>query len=133
MGTVRRAVSSNRSASAAASARRLNKDALRSSSVIARAGNKIDTDEIVATVTEKWEEVEDKPQFVLYAGGAVVALTLANSVVGAINAIPLLPKGFELVGLGYSAWFTYNYLLFKSNRAELAADIEELKNKITSK
>lgn len=24
-----------------------------------------------------------------------------------------LPKLFELVGLGYSAWFTYRYLLFK--------------------
>ena len=24
-----------------------------------------------------------------------------------------LPKWMELVGLGYSAWFTYRYLLFK--------------------
>lgn len=24
-----------------------------------------------------------------------------------------LPKLLELVGLGYSAWFTYRYLLFK--------------------
>lgn len=26
---------------------------------------------------------------------------------------PQLPKLLELVGLGYSAWFTYRYLLFK--------------------
>ena len=84
----------------------------------------------MATVTEKWESVEDKPQAILYAGGAVVAVVLVNSIVGAVNSLPLLPKVFELVGLGYSAWFTYKYLLFKSSRAELAADIEELKAKI---
>lgn len=49
---------------------------------------------------------------------------------GAINSVPLLPKVFELVGLGYSAWFTYRYLLFKSNREELLDDIEVLKKKI---
>lgn len=41
-----------------------------------------------------------------------------------------LPKVFELVGLGYSAWFTYRYLLFKSSREELVEDIEALKKKI---
>jgi len=41
-----------------------------------------------------------------------------------------LPKAFELVGLGYSAWFTYRYLLFKSSREELVEDIESLKKKI---
>ena len=45
---------------------------------------------------------------------------------------PQLPKLLELVGLGYSAWFVYRYLLFKSSREELLADVEELKKKITS-
>jgi len=35
------------------------------------------------------------------------------------------------VGLGYTAWFTYRYLLFKSSREELLEDIEELKKKIS--
>lgn len=76
--------------------------------------------------------MEDKPSAILYAGGAVVLLWLASTVVGAVNAIPLLPKLLELVGLGYTAWFVYRYLLFKSSREELLADIEELKKKITS-
>jgi len=101
----------------------------RPTSVVARSG--IDTDEILSTVTEKWESVDNKPQAVLYAGGAVVALVVVNSIVGAVNGLPLLPKAFELVGLGYSAWFTYKYLLFKDSRAELAADIDELKSKVT--
>lgn len=59
-------------------------------------------------------------------------LWLASTVVGAVNAVPLLPKLLELVGLGYTSWFVYRYLLFKSSREELLADIEELKKKITS-
>ena len=27
--------------------------------------------------------------------------------------LEILPKIMELIGLGYSAWFTYRYLLFK--------------------
>lgn len=80
----------------------------------------------------QWEAVEDKPSALLYAGGAVVLLWLASTVVGAVNAVPLLPKLLELVGLGYTSWFVYRYLLFKSSREELLADIEELKKKITS-
>jgi hypothetical protein len=67
----------------------------------------------------------------VYAGGALVALWLSSSIVGAINAVPLLPKIMELVGLGYTGWFVYRYLLFKSSRKELVQDIEELKGKIT--
>ncbi|KAG9140622.1 hypothetical protein Leryth_006825 [Lithospermum erythrorhizon] len=41
-----------------------------------------------------------------------------------------LPKVMELVGLGYTGWFVYRYLLFKQSRKELATDIESLKKKI---
>merc|ERR1711977_710828 len=124
---VRRAAVAKRASALSTGANRSN---LRlTSKETARSG--IDTDEILTTVTEKWESVENKPQAILYAGGAVVALVLVNSVVGAVNSLPLFPKVFKLVGLGYTAWFTYKYLLFKSSRAELATDIEELKAKIS--
>uniref|UniRef100_A0A0D9WP33 Cyanobacterial aminoacyl-tRNA synthetase CAAD domain-containing protein n=1 Tax=Leersia perrieri TaxID=77586 RepID=A0A0D9WP33_9ORYZ len=87
-------------------------------------------DEIVADLKAKWEAIEDKPTFLLYSGGAVVALWLTTVVVGAINSVPLLPKILELVGLGYTGWFVYRYLLFKESRKELATDIETLKKKI---
>jgi len=98
--------------------------------VVPRAQNDIDTDAIVNDLQEKWEAVENKPAAIIYATGALAGVWVANSVVGAINALPLLPKMFELVGLGYSAWFTYRYLLFKSNREELVDDIEARKKKI---
>ncbi|KAG8076288.1 hypothetical protein GUJ93_ZPchr0006g45263 [Zizania palustris] len=88
------------------------------------------SDELIADLKGKWDAIEDKPTFFLYSGGAVVALWLTTVVVGAVNSVPLLPKILELVGLGYTGWFVYRYLLFKDSRKELASDIETLKKKI---
>ncbi|KAI8108699.1 hypothetical protein M9435_005116 [Picochlorum sp. BPE23] len=104
---------------------------VRRQTVRASAGeNELDTDAIISDLSEKWEAVENKPAVVIYTVGAISGVWLANTVVGAINSLPLLPKVFELVGLGYAAWFTYRYLLFKDNREELLDDIEALKKKI---
>ncbi|KAF1863908.1 hypothetical protein Lal_00031037 [Lupinus albus] len=77
-----------------------------------------------------WDAVENKSTVLLYGGGAVVFVWVSSILVGAINSVPLLPKILELVGLGYTGWFVYRYLLFKSSRKELATDIEALKKKI---
>ncbi|EFN53210.1 hypothetical protein CHLNCDRAFT_137065 [Chlorella variabilis] len=94
-------------------------------------GSQVDVDALVKDLQEKWDKVENKTSVIVYGAGGIVVLWLASTVVGALNSIPLLPKAFELVGLGYSAWFTYRYLLFKSSREELVEDIESLKKKIS--
>uniref|UniRef100_A0A0D6QRL7 Cyanobacterial aminoacyl-tRNA synthetase CAAD domain-containing protein n=1 Tax=Araucaria cunninghamii TaxID=56994 RepID=A0A0D6QRL7_ARACU len=91
----------------------------------------VQTEDLINDLKEKWDAVENKPTVLLYGGGAVVAVWLASIIVGAINSVPLLPKLMELIGLGYTGWFVYRYLLFKSSRKELAEDIEEIKKKIT--
>ncbi|CAK0784513.1 hypothetical protein CVIRNUC_007717 [Coccomyxa viridis] len=91
----------------------------------------VDVDQIVKDLQTKWDRVENKGSVVVYAGGALVLLWFSSTIVSAVNAVPLLPKLLELVGLGYSAWFVYRYLLFKSSREELLDDIEELKKKVT--
>ncbi|XVF59086.1 hypothetical protein PTKIN_Ptkin07bG0246600 [Pterospermum kingtungense] len=73
---------------------------------------------------------EDAYSVILYGSGALVALWLASALVGAIDSIPLFPKLMEVVGLGYTFWFSSRYLLFKKNRDELAAKIEELKQQV---
>jgi hypothetical protein len=88
-------------------------------------------DAIVKDLQDKWDRVENKTTVAVYAGGAVVALWLSSTIVGAVNAVPLVPKFLELVGLGYTSWFVYRYLLFKSSREELLEDVEELKRKIS--
>ncbi|CAN8308857.1 unnamed protein product [Cochlearia groenlandica] len=90
----------------------------------------IDTNEIFTDLKEKWDGLENKSSVLVYGGGAIVAVWLSSIVVGAINSVPLLPKVMELVGLGYTGWFVYRYLLFKSSRKELAEDIDSLKKKI---
>ncbi|MBA0714985.1 hypothetical protein Golax_013920 [Gossypium laxum] len=91
----------------------------------------VDAGDLFADLKEKWDKVEDKTTVVVYGGGALVAVWLSSILIGAINSVPLLPKIMELVGVGYTGWFIYRYLLFKSSRKELATDIEALKNKIT--
>ncbi|KAH9621581.1 hypothetical protein KSS87_002729 [Heliosperma pusillum] len=90
----------------------------------------VDSGELFDDLKEKWDKIENKSTVLLYGGGALVAVWLSSVVVGAINSVPLLPKIMELVGLGYTGWFVYRYLLFKSSRKELAEDIESLKKKI---
>ncbi|XAR53991.1 hypothetical protein NMG60_11028964 [Bertholletia excelsa] len=89
-----------------------------------------DAGELFNDLKEKWDAVEDKSTVLLYGGGALVAIWLSSVLVGAINSVPLLPKIIELVGLGYTGWFVYRYLLFKQSRKELATEIEALKKKI---
>ncbi|KAH9564847.1 hypothetical protein CY35_04G046100 [Sphagnum magellanicum] len=88
-------------------------------------------EELYGDLKAKWDGVENKTTVLVYAGGAVVALWLSSTIVGAVNSVPVLPKLLELIGLGYTGWFVYRYLLFKSNRKELVADIEELKGRVT--
>lgn len=73
---------------------------------------------------------EDTFPILLYTGGAVVVVWLASAVVGAIDSIPVVPKLLEVVGLGYIVWFSTRYLIFKKNREELSAKIEELKQQV---
>eukprot|EP00210_Caulerpa_lentillifera_P006805 g6504.t1 len=89
------------------------------------------SEKLLKNVQDKWDNVEDKTTFLIYVGGSVFVFFLGTSVVSAFDNIPLLPKFFQLVGLLYSSWFIYRYLLFKSSRQELSEDVNELKKKIS--
>ncbi|XP_073145653.1 protein CURVATURE THYLAKOID 1A, chloroplastic-like [Henckelia pumila] len=91
----------------------------------------VDAGELFTDLKEKWDALDNKSTVLLYGGGAIVGVWLASIVVSAVNSVPLLPKIMELVGLGYTGWFVYRYLLFKSSRKELVTDIEALKKKVT--
>ncbi|KAH6779941.1 CURVATURE THYLAKOID 1A-like protein [Perilla frutescens var. hirtella] len=113
---------------------KLLKECRRSSQLLVKASSSeessFDTNELFNDLKGKWDAVENKTTVIIYGGGAIVGIWLASTVVGAVNSVPLLPKIMELVGLGYTGWFVYRYLLFKSSRKELASDIEALKKKI---
>ncbi|MBD2006636.1 CAAD domain-containing protein [Trichocoleus sp. FACHB-40] len=61
---------------------------------------------------------------------SVITVKVTLAVLDAINDIPLLAPTFELVGIGYSAWFVYRYLLRASNRQELSEEFKTLKGQV---
>jgi glutamyl-tRNA synthetase len=64
----------------------------------------------------------------ILAFGVGIKVTLA--VIDALNDIPLLAPTFELIGIVYTAWFVYRYLLRASNRQELWTEVQALKEQL---
>jgi len=67
----------------------------------------------------------------ILAGGITIKVTLG--VLDALNDVPLAAPTFELIGIGYTGWFVYRYMLKASNRQELLAEIESLKEQVVGK
>lgn len=65
--------------------------------------------------------------------GALIAVKLLLAILGAINDLPLFSSLFELIGMGYSAWFIYRYLLKASAREQLANEFSSLKEQVMGK
>jgi hypothetical protein len=61
---------------------------------------------------------------------AIISAKLVLAILDSIDDIPLLEPTLKLIGLGYSAWFVYRYLLRASNRKELADDFNALREQI---
>jgi hypothetical protein len=61
---------------------------------------------------------------------ALIAVKLLLAILDAINDIPLMSSLFELVGMGYSAWFVYRYVWKAESRQELSRDFNTLKAQI---
>lgn len=64
---------------------------------------------------------------------SLIAVKLLLAVLSAINDLPLFSSLFELVGMGYSAWFVWRYLLKASTREQLATDFGSLKEQVLGK
>lgn len=67
------------------------------------------------------------------AFGSFVGVKLTLALLAALNEIPLVQPTLELVGLGYTAWFVYRYVLKADNREELSAKYDGLKNQVLGK
>ncbi|NJL09484.1 MAG: hypothetical protein HC908_02470 [Calothrix sp. SM1_7_51] len=61
---------------------------------------------------------------------AVVALRVVLAVLYAINSLPLVSPLLEMVGIGYTTWFIFRYLLKAETRQELGRDFGYFKKEI---
>uniref|UniRef100_A0A0E0ET17 Cyanobacterial aminoacyl-tRNA synthetase CAAD domain-containing protein n=1 Tax=Oryza meridionalis TaxID=40149 RepID=A0A0E0ET17_9ORYZ len=66
----------------------------------------------------------------VYGTSALVTIWISSIVVSALDSVPLVPQVMEVVGLGFTVWFTSRYLIFKENRDELIARIGSIKKQI---
>ncbi|NEQ77603.1 MAG: hypothetical protein F6K23_34075 [Okeania sp. SIO2C9] len=62
--------------------------------------------------------------------GVIVTLKVMLAVIESLNDIPLLAPTFELIGIIYSGWFIYRYLLRASNRQELSVELQAWKEQL---
>ncbi len=67
-----------------------------------------------------------------YGTLALISVYISLAVIDAIEDIPILPRFFELIGLGYVLWISWN-LLEASKRKDLWANIESLKESMMGK
>ncbi|KZV53772.1 hypothetical protein F511_00038 [Dorcoceras hygrometricum] len=75
-------------------------------------------------------DFEDKYSIVALGVGGLIVLRLAVAVIGGIDSIPLLANVLELVGLGYTIWFTTRYLIFEDRREAFIARVKQLKEEV---
>lgn len=61
---------------------------------------------------------------------ALIAVKLTMALLDALNSIFLIAPTLELIGLAYTAWVTYRYLLRASNRQELYQHYQSLKEQV---
>ncbi len=61
---------------------------------------------------------------------SIIAVKITLAVISSINDVPLLAPLFELIGIGYSGWFVYRYLLRASTRQELKSEFSSLKSQV---
>ncbi|CAN6294465.1 unnamed protein product [Urochloa humidicola] len=73
----------------------------------------------------QWDGIKNKYTVITLAVAATLAMWSAGGVVSAIDRLPVVPGLMELVGIGYSGWFTYRNLIFKPDRDAFFAKVKE--------
>ncbi|MCL1467195.1 CAAD domain-containing protein [Argonema galeatum] len=64
---------------------------------------------------------------------AFVAVKLLSGLLDAVDDIPFVGPSLQLIGLGYTAWFVYRYLLGVKNREELSELIKSVREYVLGK
>lgn len=57
----------------------------------------------------------------------IIGFRVLLAVMDVLNDIPLLAPSLELIGISFTGWFVYRYLLKSSTRQELAGEIQRIK------
>ncbi|KAI3996005.1 hypothetical protein MKX01_037502 [Papaver californicum] len=80
---------------------------------------------IVESVQNAWDKSEDRIAIVGLGFAGIVGFWALTNVISAIDNLPILPSTLEFIGILFSWWFTYRYLLFKPDREELSQIVKK--------
>lgn len=61
---------------------------------------------------------------------ASLTVAVADGILDRLNAIPFFAPTFELIGLGFSGWFIFRYLLYAESRQELKQEVDVIKSRV---
>ncbi|ONK69054.1 uncharacterized protein A4U43_C05F18810 [Asparagus officinalis] len=78
---------------------------------------------IVKYVQSAWNNSEDRIALAGLGFAAIAAVWASANLIAAIDKLPIIPSTLELIGILFSWWFIYRYLLFKPDREELSQKI----------
>ncbi|XP_011080751.1 protein CURVATURE THYLAKOID 1C, chloroplastic isoform X2 [Sesamum indicum] len=93
--------------------------------VKAKATGESSETSIVKSVQNVWDNSEDRVALIGLGFAGVVGFWASINLIAAIDKLPIFPSVLELIGILYSTWFTYRYLLFKPDRQELSQAISK--------
>ncbi|XP_072968322.1 protein CURVATURE THYLAKOID 1C, chloroplastic [Typha angustifolia] len=91
-------------------------------------GSESSSNSIVKYVEKAWNSSEDRIALAGLGFAAIVAAWASTNLVAAIDKLPLVPSALEFIGILFSWWFIYRYLLFKPDREEL---LRNMKNSLS--
>lgn len=66
---------------------------------------------------------------IVMLGVATITLEVALAFANSLNEIPVLSGILQIIGLGYTGWFIYRYLLWAGNRQELVTQVQLITNR----
>ncbi|WP_013321923.1 CAAD domain-containing protein [Gloeothece verrucosa] len=89
---------------------------------------------LIEQIPEYWNQfwqAYQRPLILLgWILGTLVTLKVFLAVIAAINSLPLLAPLLKLIGLAYSLWFIFRYLLGFTKRQEILTQLNSFKEYI---
>ena len=70
-------------------------------------------------LTEAYDEYQKPITTIGLIVVAGLSIAVADGILDRLNTIPLFAPSFELIGLGFSGWFIFRYLLYAESRQDL--------------
>ncbi|KAG2432996.1 hypothetical protein HXX76_008724 [Chlamydomonas incerta] len=90
-------------------------------------------EEVLKTVQGKWESTDDseKPAAIAIIVGVIVAQIAIGATIDAVDKIPIVNKGLQLIGVAVTGLFTYRYFTDPAERESVKKSVDAFVKSVT--